>query len=202
MGKCTWALTLGSFHISTSEDKKVKLLRSFFFFFYLQSRQECCDCSPVIYTSSILVKKIHIPGTHWLYWSHNFGLSLALFDLKAQFISIIRFQSWWTCEKFTHSVFDASCSCLPWQRLSTHTPVRRRLCVSTFPRAPVRDNVGFRGAKTYLSPWRTSSLALCATSAVRHLSAAVRQTDNGPVKNSPASFLSSCAVFCFGDQAE
>lgn len=150
----------------------------------------------------ILVKKIHIPGTHWLYWSQNFGLSFALFDLKAQFISIIRFQSWWTCEKFTHSVFDASCSCLPWQRLSTHTPVRRRLCVSTFPRAPVRDNVGFRGAKTYLSPWRTSSLALCATSAVRHLSAAVRQTDNGPVKNSPASFLSSCAVFCFGDQAE
>ncbi|KAA8579579.1 hypothetical protein FQN60_006672 [Etheostoma spectabile] len=34
------------------------------------------------------------------------------------------------------------------------------------------------------------------------LSLAVRQTDNASMKNSLASFLSSCAAFCLGEQGE
>lgn len=34
------------------------------------------------------------------------------------------------------------------------------------------------------------------------LSLAVRHADNASMKNSPASFLSSCAAFCLGEQGE
>lgn len=208
MAKHTSALTSGSVHVSGAHIGKQESSASekgVFFSFNLHSRQECGDCSPLTPTSSCL----HTGGGNSHLEQHTgcTGLTIldsllnTLFYLRAEllgqlFISRVEHLK-------IHTVFNAvslspmatADSCL-----RTKPAVRPSLRVSTSLRSSVRDNVSFYGAKRLhhrgaLPPWPSAPLQ-------QRLSPAVSQTDNASVKNSPASFLSSCAVFCFGEQGE